>query len=93
MLTKISRVSGANKLFITFQHEKKTFLCTRSHVVHSVYSINTNELPNHFTLLFFLVDFSSHCSEKDAIHHVTLATVIFSNVKITCSHAKGHLVF
>ena len=45
-------MSGANKLFIIFQDEKKNFLCT-SHVVHSVYSTNTNKLPNHFTLLLF----------------------------------------
>ena len=36
---------------------------------YSIYYINTNELPNHFTLI---------------VYYVAIATVIFSHVKITC---------
>ena len=58
------------------------------------YYINTDELPNHFTLIVFGV--------KGAIYYVVIATVIFSHVQITLlfSHvkissfrAKAHLVF
>ena len=39
--------------------------------------INTNEMPNHFTLtIFFAV--------QGAMYHVAIATVLFSHVKITC---------
>ena len=47
-----------------------------SRVSASNYFINTNELPNHFTLIVFGV--------KGAIYYVVIATVIFSHVKITC---------
>ena len=38
--------------------------------------INTNEMPNHFALTFFF-------AAKGTMYHVTIATVIFSHVKIT----------
>ena len=30
---------------------------------------------------------------KGAIYYVAIATVLFSHVKISCFHAKAHLVF
>ena len=44
----------------------------------SICYINTNESPNHFTLIVF-------CRERrDLLCNVAIATVIFSRVKITC---------
>ena len=47
--------------------------------------INTNEIPNHFTLIVFDV--------KGAINYVTIATVIFSQVKITCFFTCEDIMF
>ena len=41
------------------------------------YEINTNEVPNHFTLIVFF-------GVKGAIYDVAITKVIFSHVKITC---------
>ena len=46
----------------------------------SIYYINTNELLNHFISLFHLQFFNVKC----AIYYVVIATVIFSDVKVTC---------
>ena len=43
--------------------------------VCAIYYINSNEIPNHFTLIVFGV--------KGAIYYVALAKVIFSHVQIT----------
>ena len=56
----------------------------------SIYYINTNEIPG---VLYY--------AAKGAIYYLTIATVIFSRVKITCYFhvwryhvlAKAHLVF
>ena len=42
------------------------------------YYIITNEIPNHFTWIIFFV------LRKDLIYYVAIATVTFSQVKITC---------
>ena len=47
-------------------------------VLKNIY-INTNEMPNHFTLTFFF-------AAKGMMYHVAIATVIFSHVKISCFH-------
>ena len=48
----------------------------------SIYYINTNEKPGEL-----------YYAGKGAIYYATIATVIFSRVKISCLRAKASLVF
>ena len=50
------------------------------------YEINTNEIPNHFTLIVFF-------GVKGAIYYVAITKVIFSHAKISSFRTKAHLVF
>ena len=56
---------------------------------------NTTEMPNHFTLLFFFRcerhDVSCSHSNRDLFTRED--NMLFSHVKISCFHAKAHLVF
>ena len=60
----------------------------------SIYYINTNELPNHFTLIVFWCErrdlLGSH-SNSDIITRED--NMLFSHVKISSFRAKAHLVF
>ena len=56
-----------------FFNTRREILYHQVTMLCSIYYRNTNEIPNHFTL-----------SEKGVIYYVTIATVIFSLVKITC---------
>ena len=47
--------------------------------------MNTNEIPNQFTLIVFGV--------KGTIYYVAIAKVILSHVKISSFCAKAHLIF
>ena len=60
-----------------FQHEKRNFVSPSGHV-SSIYYINTNEMPNHFTLTFFLLrrrDVSCSHSNRDLF---TCEDIMFS---------------
>ena len=59
--------------WIIFLHEKRDFLSPCGQWSIYMYYINTNETRNHFTF-----------TAKGAIYYVTIATVDFSRVKITC---------
>jgi len=63
-----SQVSTVN----IFQHEKRNSVSTSSHVMFYLLYISTYEIPNHFTF-----------AAKGAICCVTIATAIFSHLKIT----------
>ena len=60
--------------------------------VFGVYCINTNKIPNHFTLINFCRFFRG-CTDKAVIYYVSIATVIFSLVKILYFCVKAHLEF
>ena len=51
-----------------------------------LFYINTNEIPNHFTLIVFW------CERRDLVS-VAIAKVIFSHVKISSFRAKAPLPF
>ena len=82
VLKNISRVSAANKwnIFSTLM-QQHTF-------------INTNDLPNHFTLIVFWCErcdlLRSH-SNSDFFTHED--NMLFSHVKIPSFRTKAHLVF
>ena len=61
------------------RHKKRNFVSPSGHVMfYLFYYINTNELPNHFTLIGFW------CERRDLLFS-HIAMVIFSQtVKITC---------
>ena len=59
-----------------------------------MYYINTNEIPNHFTLIVFW------CERRDLLWSHSNGDIftcednmLFSHVKISCFCAKSHLVF
>ena len=59
--------------------------------VFGVYCINTNKISNHFTLINFCRFFRG-CTDKGVIY-VSIATVIFSLVKILSFCVKAHVEF
>ena len=66
---------AARRYEISLREREISYLQAVMHC--SIYYINSNEMPNHFTLTFFF-------AAKGAMYHVAIATVIFSHVKITC---------
>ena len=60
----------------------------------SIYYINTNEIPNHFTLIVFWCELRDlSCSLSNGDIFTCEDNMLFSHVKISCFHAKTHLVF
>ena len=71
-LSNISQVSAVNEWNI-LQHEKRNFVSPRSHAMfYLLYRHRWNTKPFHF----------NNCLPKKARFNVTLATVIFSPVKV-----------
>ena len=62
-----------------------------------MYYINTNEIPNHFTLTVFWCErrylFVAMHSIGDIFTCVDNLFFLFLHVKISSFHAKAHLVF
>ena len=84
VLKNISWVSTANSWKRNFvspsTRTREIFFNTQREILYLqeaikcfIYHINTNEIPNHFTFRF-----------EGTIYYVTIATIIFSCVKITC---------
>ena len=60
----------------------------------SIYYINTNELPNHFTLIVFWCERRDLlCSHSNGDIFTREDNMLFSQVKISSFRAKAHLVF
>ena len=84
MLKNISRVSAA-KSEIFFQHEIYYIF---------IYYINTNEIPNHFTLIVIWCERRDLlCSHSKSDIFTCEDNIVFSHVKISSFRAKAHLVF
>ena len=71
----VQRTSGI------FLNSRRESLYLQAAMECSIYYINTNEIQNHFTLIFF--------GAKGAMYYVAIATVIFSHVKISCFWIKS----
>ena len=56
----------------------------------SIYYINTNEIPNHFTFRCERHDLLCNHSNDDLF--MCEDNMLFSHVKISCFHMKAHLV-
>ena len=64
-----------------------------SRVSASNYFINTNELPNHFTLIVFWCEKCDLlCSHSNGDIFTCEDNMLFSHVKISSFCAKAHLV-
>ena len=60
----------------------------------SIYYLNTNELPNHFTLIVFGCERRDLlCSHSNGDIFTCEDNMLFSHVKISSFRAKAHLVF
>ena len=58
------------------------------------YYINTNEVPNHFTLIVFWCERCDLlCSHSNSDIFTCEDNMLFSHVKISSFHTKAHLVF
>ena len=79
---------------IFFQHEKRNFVSPSGHVMFFYY-INTNEIPNHFTLIVFWCErHDLLCSHSNGdIFTCEDNMFIFSHVKISSFRTKAHLAF
>ena len=61
---------------------------------YSIFYINTNELPNHFTLTVFWCEMRDLlCSHSNGDIFTCKDNMLFSHVKIPSFRAKAHLVF
>ena len=69
-----------------FQHEKKNFLSPSGHVIYSIYYINTNEIPNHFTKDAIFI-----CNHSNSDLFTRENKMLSSRVTI-CFRAKAHVV-
>jgi len=58
----------------------------------SIYHINTNEIPNHFTLIVFWCERRA-CSLSNGDVFTCEDNMLFSHVKISCFRAKAHVIF
>ena len=77
-----------------FFNTRREISCLQADLLCSIYYLNTNELPNHFTLIVF------GCERRDLLcshskgHIFTCEdNMLFSHVKISSFHAKAHMVF
>ena len=78
---------------IFFQYEKIN-LYLQAAMYYSIYYINTNELPNHFTLIVFWCERRDLlCSHSNGDIFTCEDNMLFSHVKIPSFRAKVHLVF
>ena len=60
----------------------------------SIYYINTNEIPNHFTLIVFWRERRDLlCSHSKGDIFTCEDNMLFSHVKVSSFRAKAHLVF
>ena len=60
----------------------------------SIYYINTNEIPSHFTTTVFSCERCDLlCSHSNGDIFTCENDMLFSRVKISCFRAKAHLVF
>ena len=63
-------------------------------VLKNIHYINTNELPNHFTLKVFWCERRDLlCSHSNGNTFTCEDNMLFSHVKISSFRAKAHLVF
>ena len=79
---------------IYFSIQDEIYVSPSGCVICSIYYINTNEIPNHFTWIVFWYErgdlFRSH-SNGDIF--TCEDNMLFSHVKISSCCAKAHLVF
>ena len=78
-----------------FQHEKRNFVSPSSRVMfYLLYTVNTNELPNHFALIVFWCERRDIlCSHSNGDIFTCEDNMLFSHVKISSFRPKAHLAF
>ena len=72
--TKFSLPISLTNETLIFQLQKRNFVSPSSHVMFDLLYVNTTEMPNHSHFFF---------GAKGMIYNVTIATMIFSHMKIT----------
>ena len=93
VLKNISQVSTVNDWIIFSTREEKFHISKRSRNVLFNY-INTNELPNHFTLIvFWCVMCNLLCGHSKGDIFTFEDNMLFSHVKISSFRANAYLVF
>ena len=93
VLKNISRVSAANE-WIYFFNTRREISYRQAAMQCSIYYINTNEIPNHFTLIVFWCERCNLlCSHSKGDIFTWEHNMLFSHVKILSFRTKAHLVF
>ena len=97
VLKNISRMNAANEWNIFSAREEKFHIskrpCNVLFIIYTYY-INTNEIPNHFTLIVFRCERRNLlCSHSNSDIFTREDNMLFSRVKISSFRAKAHLVF
>ena len=93
VLKNISQVSAVNGWNIFSTQKEKIRISKRPcNVIFII--INTNEIPNHFTLIVFWCErHDLLCSHSKGDIFTCEDNMLFSHVKISSFCTKGHLVF
>ena len=79
---------------IFFFNKRRETSYLQAAMLCSIYYINTNELPNHFTLIVFWCERRDLlCSHSNGDIFTREDNMLFSQVKISSFRAKAHLVF
>ena len=92
VLKNISRVSAANEWNIFNTTREISYL--QAAMLCSIYYINTNEIPYHFTETVFSSERRNLlCSHSNGDIFTCESNMLFPRVKISCFRAKAHLVF
>ena len=77
-----------------FFNTRREISCLQAALLCSIYYLNTNELPNHFTLIVFWCERRDLlCSHSNGDIFTSEDNMFFSHVKISSFRTKAHLVF
>ena len=81
-------------LIFPIREEKFCISKRPCNVLFTIYYVNINEIPNHFTLIVFSCERRNlSCSDSNGDLFTCEDNMLFSHVRISCFCTKAHLAF
>ena len=93
---EIRKFSSSVEIYFTSARNERREICISKRPCNVLFIIswNTDEIPNHFTLIFFWCERRDLlCSHSNSDIFTCEDNMLFSHVKILSFRAKAHLVF